>query len=86
MAGSRPETQKPYRPLSGEGHAFWAGNLARLLSYVMLFGMFFLMPFVFERALDEGALLAGLQLMVIPLALGMAPVSGALYDLCVPKT
>ena len=61
--------------------AFWTGNLAGLLSYAMLFGMFFLMPFVFERAFHEGPLFAGLQLMVIPAALGMmSPVSGALYD------
>lgn len=62
-------------------HAFWAGNLAGLLSYAMLFGMFFLMPFVLEQAFREGPLVAGMQLMVIPLALGMvSPVSGALYD------
>lgn len=62
-------------------HAFWAGNVAGLLSYAMLFGMFFLMPFVLERAFGEGPLVAGLQLMVIPAALGMmSPLSGALYD------
>ena len=62
-------------------HAFWAGNLAGLLSYAMLFGMFFLMPFVLEHAFDEGALVVGLQLMVIPAALGLvSAVSGALYD------
>jgi EmrB/QacA subfamily drug resistance transporter len=60
---------------------FWAGNLAGLLSYATLFGIFFLMPFVFERAFGESALSAGLQLMVIPVALGiMSPASGALYD------
>jgi EmrB/QacA subfamily drug resistance transporter len=62
-------------------HAFWAGNAAGLLSYAMLFGMFFLMPFVFERAYREGPLAAGLRLMVIPVALGLlSPMSGALYD------
>jgi EmrB/QacA subfamily drug resistance transporter len=62
-------------------HAFWAGNLAGLLSYATLFGMFFLMPFVFERAYREGALAAGLRLATIPVALGLlSPLSGALYD------
>lgn len=62
-------------------YAFWAGNLAGLLSYAMLFGMFFLMPFVFERGYREGPLAAGLRLAAIPVALGLlAPVSGALYD------
>ncbi|HTO64378.1 MAG TPA: MFS transporter [Bradyrhizobium sp.] len=62
-------------------HAFWAGNLAGLLSYAVLFGMFFLLPFVFERAFGEGPLVVGLQLMVIPAALGMmSPLSGVLYD------
>ena len=62
-------------------HAFWAGNLAGLLSYAMLFGVFFLMPFVSERAYHEGALTAGLRLMVVPAFIGLlSPVSGALYD------
>ena len=62
-------------------YTFWAGNLAGLLSYAMLFGMFFLMPFVFERAYHEGSLAAGLRLATIPVALGLlSPLSGALYD------
>ena len=71
--------------LFGE-RAFWAGNLAGLLSYAMLFGMFFLMPFVLERAFGERPLFAGLQLMVIPAALGMmSPLSGGLYDRLGPR-
>ncbi|MGH6675015.1 MAG: MFS transporter, partial [Xanthobacteraceae bacterium] len=67
-------------------HAFWAGNIAGLLSYAMLFGMFFLMPFVFERAYHEGPLIAGLRLMVIPVGLGLlSPLSGALYDRIGPR-
>lgn len=62
-------------------YAFSAGNLAGLLSYAMLFGMFFLMPFVFERGYHEGPLAAGLRLAVIPVALGLlSPLSGVLYD------
>jgi EmrB/QacA subfamily drug resistance transporter len=67
-------------------HAFWAGNVAGLLSYAMLFGMFLLMPFVFERGYQEGPLAAGLRLAVIPVALGLlAPASGALYDRLGPR-
>lgn len=62
-------------------YAFWAGNVAGLLSYAMLFGMFFLMPFVFERGYHENAFTAGLRLAVIPVALGLlSPLSGVLYD------
>jgi MFS family permease len=68
-------------------HAFWAGNLAGLLSYAMLFGTFFLIPFVAERAYHEGPLSAGLRLMVIPVALGLlSPVSGALCDRVGPRS
>jgi EmrB/QacA subfamily drug resistance transporter len=67
-------------------HAFWAGNLAGLLSYAMLFGVFFLMPFVSERAYQEGALAAGLRLMVVPAFIGLlSPVSGALHDRVGPR-
>jgi EmrB/QacA subfamily drug resistance transporter len=67
-------------------HAFWAGNLAGLLSYAMLFGTFFLMPFVFERGYGEGPLIAGLRLMVVPVALGLlSPLSGVLYDRVGPR-
>ena len=67
-------------------HAFWAGNLAGLLSYAMLFGTFFLMPFVFERGYHEGPLAAGLRLMVVPVGLALlSPLSGALYDRVGPR-
>jgi EmrB/QacA subfamily drug resistance transporter len=67
-------------------HAFWAGNLAGLLSYAMLFGVFFLMPFVSERTYHEGALQAGLRLMVVPAFIGLlSPLSGALYDRVGPR-
>ena len=67
-------------------HAFWAGNLAGMLSYAMLFGMFLLMPFVLERGYHEDPLTAGLRLAVIPVALGLlSPTSGALYDRLGPR-
>jgi EmrB/QacA subfamily drug resistance transporter len=67
-------------------HAFWAGNLSGLLSYAMLFGIFFLMPFVLERAYHEAPLFAGLRLMAVPVGLGFfSPLSGALYDRIGPR-
>jgi EmrB/QacA subfamily drug resistance transporter len=61
--------------------AFVTGNLAGLLSYCILFGIFFLMPFALERGRGASPLAAGLLLTVIPVALGvMAPLSGALSD------
>jgi nitrate/nitrite transporter NarK len=60
---------------------FVAGNVAGLLSYAILFGAFFVLPFVLERAYGDSSLTAGLRLTVIPAALGLvAPLSGALYD------
>ena len=60
---------------------FVAGNVAGLLSYAILFGAFFVLPFVLERAYGDSSLSAGLRLSVIPVALGLvAPLSGALYD------
>lgn len=61
--------------------AFAAGNAANLISYAMLFGLFFLMPFVFIRVYHDTALMAGLRLSVVPVMLGLtAPFSGALSD------
>ena len=61
--------------------AFSAGNAAGLLSYAALFGLFFLMPFVFVRVYRDSILAAGLRLSIVPVMLGMvAPVGGALYD------
>lgn len=61
--------------------AFAAGNAANLLAYAMLFGLFFLMPFVFIRVYRESALAAGFRLSIVPVMLGLtAPFSGALSD------
>jgi EmrB/QacA subfamily drug resistance transporter len=61
--------------------AFAAGNAANLLAYAMLFGLFFLMPFVFIRVYGDTALVAGFRLSVVPVMLGLAaPFSGALSD------
>jgi EmrB/QacA subfamily drug resistance transporter len=61
--------------------AFATGNAANLISYAMLFGLFFLMPFVFIRVYQETALMAGLRLSIVPVMLGLtAPFSGSLSD------
>jgi EmrB/QacA subfamily drug resistance transporter len=61
--------------------SFSLGLLAGLLSYAVLFGSLFLMPFYLERILGQTAAQAGLLLTPIPIALGLlAPISGALAD------
>jgi len=61
--------------------AFVAGNVAGLMSYAALFGLMFLMPFIFVRAWGDSALAAGLRLSIVPVMLGVtAPLGGALYD------
>jgi MFS family permease len=60
---------------------FTSGNIAGLMSWAALFGLFFLMPFVFIRAYGDSALVAGLRLSIVPVLLGaVAPVGGVLYD------
>jgi EmrB/QacA subfamily drug resistance transporter len=60
---------------------FTTGILAGLLSYSVLFGSLFLIPFFLERSLGRTAAEAGLLLTPIPLALGvMAPLSGLITD------
>jgi EmrB/QacA subfamily drug resistance transporter len=61
--------------------AFVTGNIANFLSYAMLFGLFFVIPFVLVRAYHESALSAGLRLSLVPVMLGLfAPLGGILYD------
>jgi EmrB/QacA subfamily drug resistance transporter len=60
---------------------FSAGNIAGLLSYAALFGLFFLMPFIFVRAYQDSIFAAGLRLCIVPVMIGVvAPFGGALYD------
>jgi MFS family permease len=57
------------------------GITSGLLSYLVMFGVLFLVPFYFERGLGIGAGQAGLELMMMPLALGLvAPFAGRLAD------
>jgi len=61
---------------------FSAGIASGMLSYLVMFGVLFLVPFYLERGLRFGSGRAGLELMVMPLALGVtAPVAGRLADL-----
>ncbi len=61
--------------------AFVTGNIAGLLSYAALFGLMFLIPFMFVRVYGDTALAAGLRLSIVPVTLGViAPVGGALSD------
>lgn len=61
--------------------SFAAGSVAGLLSYVILFATFFVLPFVLVRAYGDTSFATGLQLAIIPTALAMmAPVGGILND------
>jgi nitrate/nitrite transporter NarK len=66
--------------------AFAAGNVAGFLAYAALFGILFLMPFVFIRVYADSALVAGLRLTIVPAMLGaVAPIGGALADKLGPR-
>jgi MFS family permease len=57
--------------------AFSGGTVAVLLSYALLYGMFFAMSFAHVNGYGDSPLSAGLHLAVVPLALGLvAPFSG----------
>jgi hypothetical protein len=61
--------------------AFAGGIFAIVLSYAMLYGMFFLMSFAFVRGYHDSPLIAGLRLAIIPVALGIvAPFTSGLQE------
>jgi len=61
--------------------SFSLGLGAGLLSYAVLFGSLFVMPFYLERILGRTAAQTGLLLTPIPIALGvLAPIAGTLAD------
>ena len=61
--------------------AFSAGCVGVLISYAMVYGMFFAMSFALIRGYHDPSFAAGLRLTVVPVALGIvAPLSGALSD------
>jgi EmrB/QacA subfamily drug resistance transporter len=60
---------------------FSAGIVAGLLSYAVLFGALFLIPFYMERILGQGPGATGLLLTPVPVALGvLAPIAGVITD------
>jgi EmrB/QacA subfamily drug resistance transporter len=60
---------------------FSLGISSGLLSYLVLFGVLFLIPFYLERGLDLGTGRAGFELMTMPVFLGVtAPLAGRLAD------
>ena len=66
--------------LFGRSRFSW-GITSGLLAYLVMFGVLFLVPFYFERGLGLGAARAGVELMMMPLALGIvAPFAGRLAD------
>jgi len=69
-----------------KSHAFSFGNLAGLISYGLLFGVFLLVPFALEGGYADAPFAAGLRLATIPIALGIvAPFAGALSDRLGPR-
>jgi EmrB/QacA subfamily drug resistance transporter len=61
--------------------AFSAGSVGVLVSYAMLYAIFFAMSFALIRGYHEPALVAGLRLTAVPVALGLvAPISGGLSE------
>jgi EmrB/QacA subfamily drug resistance transporter len=61
--------------------AFAGGAVAVILSYAMLYGMFFLMSFSLMRGFRETASFAGLHLALVPVGLGaVAPFSGGIAE------
>jgi EmrB/QacA subfamily drug resistance transporter len=60
---------------------FTTGIAAGLLSYAVLFGSLYLLPFALQRGQGRGAAATGLLLSPIPLAIGLtAPLGGLLAD------
>jgi MFS family permease len=60
---------------------FTAGIVAGLLSYAVLFGALFLIPFYMERILGHDPGTTGLLLSPVPISLGiLAPISGIVTD------
>jgi EmrB/QacA subfamily drug resistance transporter len=60
---------------------FTAGVSSSLLAFLVLFGVLVVVPFLLERAKGFGTVRTGLELMVMPVALGLvAPFSGRMAD------
>lgn len=67
-------------------HAFTGGVTGVTLSYAILYGMFFLMSFIFVRGFDESPISSGLRLAVIPVCIGLiAPLAGRFFERFGPR-
>ncbi len=65
---------------------FSAGMVSGLLSYLVLFGVLLVVPFLLEEAQHLGTGFAGLELMVTPVGLGLvAPLAGRLAGRTGPR-
>jgi MFS family permease len=61
--------------------AFAGGIVAIMLSYALLYGMFFLISFALVRGYHDDPLSAGVRLAIVPVALGIvAPFTGQLQS------
>ena len=64
-----------------QSEAFSLGILAVLLSYAMLYGMFYLISFALVRGFHDAPEVAGLRLAAIPIAIGIAaPIAGSFVN------
>jgi EmrB/QacA subfamily drug resistance transporter len=65
---------------------FAAGVVTSLLAFAVLFGILVVVPFYFERSLGASPIRTGLELMAMPVALGLvAPWSGRMADRVGPR-
>jgi hypothetical protein len=61
--------------------AFAGGTAAVLVSYAMLYAMFFVMSFALVRGYHDAPLTAGLRLTIVPIAIAVvAPFSGSIAE------
>jgi EmrB/QacA subfamily drug resistance transporter len=61
--------------------SFTTGMSSSVLAFLVLFGVLVMVPFYLERARGYGAVRTGIELMVMPVALGVvAPLSGRIAD------
>ncbi len=66
---------------------FAVGIASGALSYIVLFGVLLTVPFFLERGAGVGPARAGLELMAMPLAIGLtAPLAGRLADRVGPRS
>ena len=66
--------------------AFSAGITSGLLSYLVLFGVLTVTPFLLEVGLGQGSGAAGAELFLLPLGVGIAaPIAGRLSDRTGPR-